>query len=163
MDIDEEVKLIYSLMREINVERRELTKQYYDLKYRLDKLKMGTETGIESDRRPIQENISENTSTTQVTSNSIKKRHIFQRKTKKVPFERIATYITEILKSSEVPLANKEIYERLTNKYEVQIQYSNLTSNILPRIHQSNSFHIERAYRGFWQYRNRKEVYYDQR
>ncbi|MGM0213172.1 hypothetical protein [Enterococcus sp. AZ109] len=163
MDIDEEVKLIYSLMREIITERRELTKQYYDLKYRIDMLERGTK--IKNDRRLIQGNVREHTSiTNQVSSNSSKKNHSFrQSKLKKIPFERIATYITEILKSSEVPLGSKEIYERLTDKYEVQIQYSNLTSNILPRIHQSNSFHIERAYRGFWQYRNRKEVYYDQR
>lgn len=38
--MDEEKKVIYTLMREIVEERRELSKQYYDLKAKLDTLSM---------------------------------------------------------------------------------------------------------------------------
>ncbi|WPG23231.1 hypothetical protein SFA90_00395 (plasmid) [Enterococcus faecium] len=39
LNICEETEIIYNLMKEIIAERRELSRQYYDLKNRLDELK----------------------------------------------------------------------------------------------------------------------------
>lgn len=49
MTIEEEKKLIYTLMREIISERRELTNQYYELKYTLDNL----ENGMDFKKKPL--------------------------------------------------------------------------------------------------------------
>ncbi len=154
MDVSEEEKLVYSLMKEIIAERRELSKQYYDLKLWLENLK----------KLPSNDENQSDTSThvyetTQRNSNHVsdmKKFYGTKYKSKKIPFERIASYVVEMLKNSPTPLSNKQIHETLTNKYEIQIQYSNLTNNILPRIVQSNNYHIEKAYRGFWQFRKEK-------
>lgn len=56
-------------------------------------------------------------------------------------------------KRTGVPLSNKEIHRILTEEHQVAISYPNLTSNILPRINEDSSIHVERAYRGYWQYR----------
>lgn len=156
MDINEEKKIIYELMRELIAERRELSSQYYDLKYRLmelestekNKKNLVTEKTLEKD--VFDEN--------KKNSRSESKRVFIPfTKPKKVPFERIATYVVETLKNSDIPLSNKSIHEALNDKYGLQIQYSNLTNNILPRISQSNSYPIEKIHRGFWQYRKHEE------
>ena len=69
-----------------------------------------------------------------------------------MPFERIAFYIIEILRNSTEPVNNKDIISILSSDYGVYLKYSNLISNILPRMGQSKDFKIEKVSRGYWQY-----------
>ena len=69
-----------------------------------------------------------------------------------MPFERIAFYIIEILRNSTEPVNNKDIISILSSDYGVYLKYSNLVSNILPRMGQSKDFKIEKVSRGYWQY-----------
>ncbi|MGM0110804.1 hypothetical protein [Enterococcus sp. DIV0187] len=67
-------------------------------------------------------------------------------------FQTLALTIASILKESGRPLASKEIHETLTKKGYV-LTRSNLTNNILRKINLDKRINVERAYRGYWQYR----------
>lgn len=139
-------------MREIIVERRELTNQYYELKHRLDNL----ENDMNGKKRAVDmvESFEQANVPKKSLSVEIQKKYS---KTKKIPFERIAGYVIEILKESPVPLSNKCIYTRLIEKYALVLEYKNFTSNVLPKINNLEKFPAERAHRGYWQYvRGRK-------
>lgn len=146
MDIDKEKELLYQLMRSVIEERRELSKQYMDLKNRLDSLdrsdpiinsKKDGEKGKAS-KHPFAEKRSE---------------YPPRRKSKKEPIERIAGYVSEILRKAAIPISSIEIYEQLISNYDLHIQYINFRNNILPRIEDLKQYSIEKAYRGYWQYR----------
>ncbi|WP_311049687.1 hypothetical protein [Enterococcus faecalis] len=68
----------------------------------------------------------------------------------------VATKVASLLKESGTPLSTKQIHSYLTEKCKFSISYSNLSSNILRRIHEDNNISVERAYRGYWQYRQKK-------
>ncbi|MGM0338577.1 hypothetical protein [Enterococcus sp. AZ007] len=146
MDIGKEKEIIYQLMRSVIEERRELSKQYLDLKSRLDNLNKNISTTV------IQEN---ELKKMEAVLPSMKKRNEFftQRKSKKEPIERVAGYVSEILRSSEVPISSKAIYEQLVSNYDINIQYINFRNNILPKLEDFKQYSIEKAYRGYWQYR----------
>lgn len=150
MDNAYEKKYIYQQMHLIIEERRELTKLYFKLKerlYLLDKsinckesekgntLKVKREESILNKESNYQQYIHSKKS-----SNSI-------------PYQKIALTISSILKGSGRPLSNKEIHTILTNENQIQIGYKNLTMNILPKMNNDSKVNIERAYRGYWQYR----------
>ncbi|MGM0111231.1 hypothetical protein [Enterococcus sp. DIV0187] len=145
MDAEKEVEVIYGLMQEIISERRELSRQYYDLKYRLDDLLMVSGETPFSQNSIIKESISDKKS---------KKVNVIPRykRKPKVAFERIAGYVSEILRNSDVPMNSKSIYERLIEDYQINISFESFRSNTLPRIGESNNFSVEKAYRGYWQY-----------
>lgn len=152
MTIEEEKKLIYTLMREIITERRELTNQYYELKYTLDNLEddLGDKKqAIKTDESFEQIDVSKKSLSAEVQK--------YYPKTKKIPFERVAGYVIEILKEFPVPLSNKCIYRSLIEKYSLVIEYKNFTSNVLPKMNNLEKFPIERAYRGYWQYARGRE------
>ncbi|MDO7798979.1 hypothetical protein [Enterococcus avium] len=67
-------------------------------------------------------------------------------------FQTLALTIASILKESGRPLASKEIHEALTKKGYVLTRL-NLTNNILRKINLDKGINVERAYRGYWQYR----------
>ncbi|HGZ4935186.1 hypothetical protein ABG953_05970 [Enterococcus faecalis] len=149
MNLDEEKKIIYMMMREIIAERRELSKQYFDLKTKLDKLSESPEI-IQNKHlgnpRGIQKVVSEK------QIGSCNTARIPMKRRKNYPFERIAGYVVEILKDTEHAISSKELYEQLINKYDVPILYSNFSNNILPKINDSKNFSISKVGRGYWQY-----------
>ncbi|MGC5455855.1 hypothetical protein ACPYMZ_00360 [Enterococcus faecium] len=146
-----EKEIIYLLMKEIVKERRELTHQYYDLKSKLKKLEETNEQNKTSKINSLKKDV-------KFTSNADMERKnadYFNSTTKRksCPFERLSGYITLILKDSPIPLSNKELYSKLLNEYEINITYPNFSNNILPKIRDSKKIPVEKAYRGYWQYR----------
>lgn len=41
------------------------------------------------------------------------------------------------------------------SKDQLSLSYKNLTMNILPRMNKDSVVNVEKAYRGFWQYRRK--------
>lgn len=139
-------------MKMIVEERRELTKQYHDLKERLTLLdhsnfkmeseKLGDFKGKEK-------------------KDDFKKESEYQRyilsknsyRSKIISYQTIGLTISSLLKEAGRPLSNKEIYHRLNETNEIEVNYKNLTMNILPKMNKDSKMNVERAYRGYWQYR----------
>lgn len=146
MSIEKEKQIIYHLMREIIKERRELSKQYFDLKSKLDKL--DKEESINTDK--IKHSL-----TPQKKGLIHKTDHFFkgQKKSKYHSFDRISKNILSILKQSSIPLSNKQIFCKLNEEYELSISLENLTCNILPKMINERSLPVQKAYRGYWQYK----------
>lgn len=150
MDNAAEKKYIYQQMHLIIEERRELTKLYFHLKERLSSLDKLV------DCKEIK-----NTDTLMVKreGNILSKESDYQqyilskKSSKNIPYQKIALTISSILKGSGRPLSNKEIHTILKNENRIQIGYKNLTMNILPKMNNDSTMNIERAYRGYWQYR----------
>ena len=142
MRLDEEKELIYSMMREIISERRELSKQYYDLKEKLDELTGNNQKEESNDclDRKIKYDANERSIA-------------LPKKRPQYPFERLAGYVVEILKASDHPQSNKEIFDKLVSEYGITILYSNFSNNILPKIQDSTQFSIVKVGRGYWQYK----------
>lgn len=146
MSIDEEKSIIYQLMKEIMNERRELSRQYFDLKSKLDQL-CQKEHGIPKQiGQPL----------TIMEREIIKQQDILFNKNKSTPynsFDRISKNIISLLKQSPVPLSNKQIYNKLTKEYAHTISLKNLTCNILPKMKNERSLSIQKACRGYWKYK----------
>ena len=148
----EEKEQIYTLMKELIQERRELTKQYYALKERLELLDNTSEKML-SVETPLSKQA--------ILPTNLEKEQIRQKDyyiknnptAHHVSFDRHARNIASILKQSDVPLSNKQLFSKLQKEFETPISYSNLTCNILPKIQESSTIPVEKAYRGFWQYR----------
>lgn len=146
VSIEEEKRIIYELMRELIIERRELSRHYYELKQQLDGLGNRTDLLASKEHKTI----------SVLEKEKIRDSDYFHRNNKishHISFDRISKNILSILKESPVPLSNKQIAEKLTTGYELNVSYSNLTSNILPKMFKERSIPIEKAYRGYWQYR----------
>lgn len=146
MSFDKEKLIIYQLMREIIEERRELSKQFFDLKSKLDRIEKG------DFREPRQKN----SDFSILESEKIKQQDYFYSRNKTqhyLSFDRVSRTIVSILKQSSVPLSNKQILDKLMNEYEFSITLNNLTCNILPKMNNERSVPVQRAYRGFWQYK----------
>ncbi|EIB6116796.1 hypothetical protein K9D10_001723 [Enterococcus faecalis] len=144
--IEDEKRVIYELMRQLIIERRELSKHYYELKQQLDDLGDSNDLLVNKENKPI----------SVLEKEKIRDRDYFHRNNKishHISFDRMSKNILSILKESPVPLSNKQIAEKLTTEYELNVSYSNLTSNILPKMLKERSLSIEKAYRGYWQYR----------
>ncbi|HHA4378714.1 TPA: hypothetical protein ACOBUB_001963 [Enterococcus faecium] len=67
-------------------------------------------------------------------------------------YKTVALKIAALLKEQGVPLSTRQIYELLSEKEQVSLSYSNLSTNILRRAHNDPKVNIERVFRGFWQY-----------
>lgn len=67
-------------------------------------------------------------------------------------YQIIALTIASLLKESGRPLSAKEIHEVLSKKGYV-LTRSNLTNNILRKINLDKRINVEKACRGYWQYR----------
>jgi hypothetical protein len=142
MDKYDEKELIYQQMDLLMKERRELTKTYNELKNRLVFLDSVDTTKQQSSKIPPTE--IENQKYMLAKKEGLKGNQ---------SYHKIRFTIASILKEAGIPLSNKEIYKRLTEEHQISISYSNFTHNILPRIKEDSSIHVERAYRGYWQYR----------
>lgn len=68
-------------------------------------------------------------------------------------YKTIALRISAILKEKGVPLSTRQIHELLLDDEITSISYSNLSNNILRRAHKDPKINLERAARGYWQYR----------
>ncbi|HBI2014829.1 TPA: hypothetical protein I0H46_RS13585 [Enterococcus faecalis] len=153
--MDEEKKVIYTLMREIVEECRELSKQYYDLKAKLDTLSMTSKSVPQYNQFKEKEGTKNGFFEKQ--KDKFDNKMSCSKKRKYYPFERIAGYVVEILKSSEYPIRSKELFDQLINEYDVHILYNNFSNNILPRIMDSNNFSVEKVGRGYWQYKSKRK------
>ncbi|EAC2925508.1 hypothetical protein TP95_14980, partial [Listeria monocytogenes] len=130
-------------------ERRQLTKQYFDLKERLNKINLTTIKVIE-EQKPQKK------SQSQIRKENIENdKYFLSKKEGKtyLPYSKIALQISHILKKHGLPLSNKQIYEKLVNDFQLSINYSNLSNNILPRMNLDSSINVEKVTRGFWQYK----------
>ncbi|HBI1968695.1 TPA: hypothetical protein I0H54_RS06140 [Enterococcus faecalis] len=152
MDNSSEKKYVYEQMKLIIEERRELTKQYDELKERLDL--------IDHSKFRI-EPTKDKTLKVKKKQTIFKKESEYQRymlskklnQSKSVPYQIIGLTISSILKEAGRPLSNKEIYTILNDSSEIEVNYKNLTMNILPKMDKDSKMNVERAYRGYWQYR----------
>lgn len=153
MERHDERENIYQLLHELIVERREITKQYYDLKERLDFLNDENVAEIE------QKNISKASFTSDhgISKKDIEhQKYVLSSKTKhSIPYDKISRKISSILKESGTPLNTKQIYCTLTKDSLFAVTYKNLSNNILPRAIRDNSINVEKAYRGYYQYRQK--------
>jgi len=147
LDKQEEKKIIYELMKELMVERSALSQQYYELQQYLDSL---NQLPVEPSKKEFNRN------NTLLQKEKIRSKDEIYKKNNSsnhIPFDRISKNILSSLKQSSVPQSNKQILKRLNTEYELHVTYSNLTNNILPKMLNEYSLPIERAYRGYWQYR----------
>lgn len=151
--MEREKEIIYELMRQIIEERRELSRQYYDLKLRLDNFDKQSNTILLSNPEKRSDKI------VSIHQQYERKRFPTQLPPKeavKVPFERIAGYIIEILKGKDQPIPCKVIYKALEEDYHIYINYPNLVNNIMPKILRNGRFPVEKASRGYWEYKKKK-------
>ncbi|MGL9910083.1 hypothetical protein [Enterococcus sp. DIV0213h] len=72
-------------------------------------------------------------------------------------YDIISLYIASFLKEKGIPTRSKTIYEYLVKEKLVSITYSNLQSNYLKRMHDDTQINVERAYRGYYQYRRKSK------
>lgn len=148
LDINEEKKLIYELLRKLIDERKELNNQYKELKQRLDDL-------ISIEQSPVKVVPKNEQKHSVLEREKIRNQDYLFSKNKTqhyISFDRVSKNILAILKQSPVPQSNRQILEKLNIEYELCISYKNLTCNILPKMLKERSLPIERAYRGYWQY-----------
>lgn len=146
MFIENERLIIYQLMQEIIKERRELSKQYFDLKERLEKID-NKECCVPQQNEQV---------ITILEAEKIKQQDFLIKNNKTVrynSFDRVSKNIVSILKQSPVPMSNRQIQNRLNKEYELSIALSNLTSNILPKMKNERSVPVQKACRGYWQYK----------
>ncbi|MHC5269739.1 hypothetical protein ACYSNO_11225 [Enterococcus sp. LJL98] len=83
-------------------------------------------------------------------------KYILSKKEKKfsiVSYQDIALKIASFLKEAGQPVQTRQIFQFILERYNYNLTYSNFVSNILPRIHRDSNINVEKAYRGYWQYR----------
>lgn len=141
MDLNEKEiiqKRITSVLKEIQI----LTKTYNFLLERL--------LEVDSDEEPIYYQNNETTYKKEVeVQNYI---HSKSNKKRGYDYRSLALVIASVLKESGKPLSTKQIYEEL-NEMGYKLNHSNLSNNILYKINKDSSINVERACRGYWQYR----------
>ncbi|MBC1924657.1 hypothetical protein [Listeria innocua] len=146
----QEKESIYQLMYDIMQEKKELNQQFNLLKEKLEKLDFATGNTSIKTTTAITPELS------LLKKERIKQQDAYNQQNKSnhyISFDRIARTIASILKQSDVPLSNKQLFERIRAEYEITISYTNLTNNVLRRINESTSIPVERAHHGYWQYR----------
>ncbi|MFS1026492.1 hypothetical protein ACFC9R_14420 [Enterococcus casseliflavus] len=150
MDMLEEKRNIYELMKAIAEERKILSQNYFELKEKLSRLENAREEPTST--APVQ-TIKKNTSF-QIEKESQRDSYFRNNKSSHfIPFEKVSISIVNILKKSDIPMSNSQLLESLKEEYGIRVSYSNLTSNILPKMNEDKSIAVEKAYRGYWQYR----------
>ena len=174
MNIAQEKQYVYDMMREITIERRQLTDIYFQLKKRLEELDELEMRGLEElsikgyielqnekDKELKTSNIQrelvyieEKVKTEDDDSPSIIPKANSKQK-KLVSLEACESFIIEILKDYGIPLRADKIYEEFCKKAEEgqapYIKKSNFKTNILPRLTQKNE-RITKPSRGVYQY-----------
>lgn len=151
MNLLDEKKVVYELMRDINSERQILSEQYNELKKRLDEIDISI-LDKHSSKNTFQDR------TKRINKEDIENDKYFLSKSENrycLPYTKIAMLISHILKKSDIPLSNKQIYEKIIGESNISLNYSNLSNNILPRISSDSSINVEKVTRGYWQYKLR--------
>lgn len=145
MLFNDEKSIIYQLLQKIIKERKELSKQYFDLKNRLDQL--------DEEECVIPEFI-DHPFTIMGRKMSKQKDHAFNNNkfTTYYSFDRVSKNIVSILKGTSGLLSNKQILNKLTEEYSYSISLNNLTCNLLPNDNE-RSWAVQKVCRGYWQYR----------
>lgn len=139
MDNLTEKKYLYEQMQSIVEERRELSKTYTELLDRMTKLEKQSRSSKLLEETEYQ-------------------KYMMSKKGKiggRVPYSIISLKIASLLKEAGRPISNKELYELITKDQRFVFTYKNLTMNVLPRMAKDKSINVEKAYRGFWQYRRK--------
>lgn len=150
--MDKEQELIYQLLHELILERREITKEYYILKRQLESLKNNSPKNDEFSKSNNPRDSPKKNSKFDIEA----QKYFLSKDTKhSIPYDKISRTICSILKSSAVPLKTKDIYQLLVKELYSGLSYQNLASNILPRMAQDNTLNVEKAYRGYYQYRQK--------
>jgi len=67
-------------------------------------------------------------------------------------YQILALDIASLLKESGKPLSTYQIFQEL-NEMGYSLSRSNLSHNIMQKINGDSRINVERAYRGYWQYR----------
>ncbi|MCB6531465.1 hypothetical protein LI192_19085 [Enterococcus avium] len=151
MRLEEEKDAIYTQMRMILEERRRLSNDYYELKAKLFSLDNTNQPNSLIRNEKLAKKSSSN-----ISEEALYQQYICERENKHrqlIAYSTISLTISSILKDAGRPLSNKEIYKLLISDHKLNISYKNLTHNILPKMNLDNSVNVERAYRGYWQYR----------
>lgn len=146
MDILDEKNMLYLLMVKIMEERNILNEQYEYHRKRMEEIK-DIEKRVESPS-----SINQRIPPTEIAME--KEKALGKRKTATLPYDIISKKISYILKKVGQPLSTKQLYNLLTEEFEITLNYGNLSNNILPRMNNDTSLNVEKAHRGFWQYRN---------
>lgn len=175
MNISEEKRYLYDMMKEVTEERRKLTEMYYGLKERLDFLHEQEQKGLEdlslkgyvdlaneTKKQIAVTNIQRETENLvkKIESNNIEESRLTSKINEEILNSPIKKYtsteskitkILEILKDSDIPIHIKEIYNKLNEDFP-EIKYKYLTNNLIldalkkyPR--------IQRVSRGYYQYK----------
>ncbi len=149
MDKLDEKCRIYEQMKLIIEERRELTKAYFALKERLNELdctsKFNQEIHSSQKQQRDQLKREHELQSYYANRNEADKHHR--------SYQDYGVTIASILKEAGKPLSNKQLYETLIASAEIYPTYQNFAHNILPQIQKDDGINVERAMRGYWQYR----------
>ncbi|MDF2534722.1 hypothetical protein [Enterococcus entomosocium] len=70
-------------------------------------------------------------------------------------YDIISLYVASFLKLRGVPTKSQIIYNYLVEEKQVSLSYSNFQSNYLKKIHDDNKINVDRAHRGYYQYRRK--------
>lgn len=181
MNISEEKEHIYSIMRELTLERRKITDMYFDLKKRLDELDALQRRGLEDlslegyvdlyNKDKKESSIANITREMNRIVKNIENEHEpkekeiipkleIEKEKDKMPkirssisIDKAAGVIASILKEKGAPMQIKDIHKSMEEKMDTEIKIANLRNNILPRASNINP-KIQRAMRGYYQYVN---------
>lgn len=148
MNLLEEKKALLQLISELINERKTINSLYEALLHRLDRIK------------EIEADIFEGKSmkeTSIIPKSEIDRTRFYDKKIKtaSIPYDIISKDICYVLKNSGKPMNGAQIYSTITKTLHFNLDYKNLISNILPKIVNDKNVPIEKACRGFWQYRNK--------
>ncbi|MBW9322490.1 hypothetical protein FG877_02760 [Enterococcus casseliflavus] len=147
MNIFDEKKAIYEQMRLLIEERREITKEYYALKQEINCLKRQTTSNLINSVGANKKNWS-----TDIEN----QKYMLSKRSKNsgtVMYHDVALKTASFLKEAKQPISTKHIFKFLVQEYYPNLSYNNFVSNLLPKIHDDPNINVERAYRGYWQYR----------
>ncbi|MDU6524475.1 hypothetical protein ACF3OA_02395 [Enterococcus thailandicus] len=150
MDIRDEKCRVYEQLRLLMEERRELSKQYFDLKEYLIHLEDNQDT-TNSDKAIHREVEQMNLGNEKELQDYFTQRKAIDNHHRS--YKDYGFIIASILKEAGKPLSAKQIYHEWMESYEIFPDYRNFVNNILPKINRDESIPVERAMRGYWQYR----------
>lgn len=183
MNISEEKRYVYQLMREITEERRKLTEIYFSLKERLDELNKLEEKGLDElsmqgyfdlykqrEKEIVIDNIkretkhiiskieSNNESEKETAQIDIERRkdNVSRKNGRYLNVDKVIGMIASVLKEANGMMRVKEIYNKVNEMSEVDIDVHNFRNNIMPRALYKNK-NIQKVKRGYYCYQEKDE------
>lgn len=79
------------------------------------------------------------------------RRNAKKKDTGRIDYKKVAGVIRTVLKEEGVPLANKDLFEKVNEKLEYKLSLENFTKNVIYRLTKDDS-RIQRAGRGYYQF-----------